>query len=46
LTVAVPATASAAPSMLAVARIDVPAKVSFIGRDREPDKPPPRLSLA
>lgn len=45
LTVAVPTTTSVVLSMLAVARIDVPVKVPFIGRDREPDKPPPRLSL-
>lgn len=46
LTVAVPAAASPAPSMPATALIDVPAKVTFTGRDREPDKPPPRLALA
>lgn len=46
LTVAVPATASSAPSMPAAALIEVPAKISFTGRDREPDKPPPRLALA
>ena len=46
LTVAVPATAAVAPSMPAAARIYMPARVSFVGRDREPDKPPPRLFLA
>lgn len=46
LTVAVPATTPPAPSMPAVARIEIPAKVPFIGRDREPDKPPPKLILA